>query len=187
MYALYRKSKGAGRASFEFIKKCSLFGCRQGLIPRLLGKRIPEGQNEPFTWHVPIEDALNETNECPESTLIIDLKPKQHKTNLSLYELIDVWGFSSHGWTPILLHLSGLFVDVDPKTVDRNAFAIENCERSGPIYEVLYLTGGIRNGSIEGKWVPPPASPTNAALLWPETLRFFVESIRQRTPDVLSD
>jgi hypothetical protein len=42
-------------------------------------------------------------------TLVIDLKPKQNKTNVSFYEVTDVCGVSDSGWTPILLRLRALF------------------------------------------------------------------------------
>ena len=124
--------KAKNRNLYEFIKeKCHLFGCNEGFIPWLLKRQIPSSQGEPYKWHIPIQDALNET-EYSGSTLVIDLKPKQNKTNLSLYELLDVWGYSDSGWTPILLHLSGLFVDADPKKIDRNKFAINDCDREEP-------------------------------------------------------
>ncbi|MBW2038780.1 MAG: hypothetical protein JRI46_04175 [Deltaproteobacteria bacterium] len=104
---------------------------------------------------------------------------------MSLYEVLDVWGYSSYGWTPILLHLSGLFVDEDPASVNRNDFTISDSEIDGPIYEVLYLDGSVENDEIVGTWNAPPASLTNAALLWPGTLKYFVQCIRERTPDVI--
>jgi hypothetical protein len=116
---------------------------------------------------------------------VIDLKPKQQKNNLSLYELLDVWGYSLNGWTPILLHVRGLFVDADPNSFNRNDFSSSESVVGTPIYEVLYLDGSVENGKLIGRWNAPPASPTNAALLWPETLKYFVQSIRERTPDVL--
>ena len=77
-------------------------------------------------------------------------------------------------------------MDVDPSAVDRNDFLIEDNQREGPIYEFLYLDGSVSDGKLTGKWIAPPASPTNAALLWPSTFKYFVESVRQRTPEVLS-
>jgi hypothetical protein len=184
VYALYRKSRKGELTSFQFVEECSLFGCNEGFIPWLLAKRIPANQNEPYKWYLPIGEALNAT-EYRDSTLVIDLKPKQQKTNLSLYEVLDVWGYSDAGWTPILLHLSGLFVDSDPTEVNRKVFAVPDAERQEPIYEFLYLNGGISTGRLSGPWNAPPASPTNGALLWPETLNFFIRCIRERTPRVL--
>jgi len=55
------------------------------------------------------------------------------------------------------------------------------------IYSFVYFAGTIREGVLEGTWTPPRGSPTNSALLWPETLRYFVRSIRTTTPEVLGD
>jgi hypothetical protein len=174
---------------YRFIEECSLFGCNIGFIPRLLKRQIPHGQDEPFKWHLRVEDAMMGAmrvgKSCSRSTLIIDLKPKQKRTNLSLYEVLDVWGYSSSGWTPILLHLRGLFVDIDPGTVNRNEFKIRDGDSDEPIYEFMYLEGTVQKGELNGRWTAPPASPTNAALLWPDALRFFFNCIRERTPNVL--
>ena len=189
MYARYLREREPGRSSYQFVEQCSLFGCNKGFIPWLLSRRISSSQGEPYKWHLPIQDCLNgaEWNDTDYtgSTLIIDLKPKQNKTNLSLYEVLDVWGYSHEGWSPILLHLSGLFVDADPKKIDRNKFDINDGERDEPIYEFMYLDGGVADGRLVGRWSAPPASPTNAALLWPESLAYFFTSIRKRTPSVV--
>jgi hypothetical protein len=132
-----------------------------------------------------VPSAIDKTEEYGGSTLVIDLKPKQHENNLSLYEVLDVWGFSDAGWTPIMLRLSGLFVDVDPKAVDRNDFSVQDENRDEPIYEFLYLAGTVADGKLKKNWAPPPASPTNGALLWPETLKYFVDCIRQCTPGLI--
>ena len=189
MYMRYLKERGPSRYSYQFVEEISLFGCNNGFIPWLLSRRISPSQGEPFKWHVPIQESLNgaavSNTDYTGSTLIIDLKPKQNKNNLSLYELMDVWGYSDKGWSPILLRLSGLFVDADPKRVDREKFVISDKEREGPIYEFMYLTGSVKDGKLDGLWNAPPASPTNAALLWPEALAYFFMSIRKRTPRIL--
>lgn len=184
MYMRYMRERERGRSVYQFVEPCSLFGCNKGFIPRLLRRRISSSQGEPYKWHLPIQDSLSDIGYTG-STLIIDLKPKQNKDNLSLYEVLDVWGYSDTGWTPILLHLSGLFVDEDPKMVDRNKFVINDSDRDEPIYEFMYLDGSVADGQLVGRWNAPPASPTNAALLWPEPLAYFFTSIRRRTPGVL--
>jgi len=183
MYARYSKQRVNGNDHFKFIEEVCLFGCNEGFIPWLLCKQMSASQGEPYKWHISIESALAKT-EYP-GTLIIDLKPKQKKTNLSLYEALDVWGYSDAKWTPIMLRLSGLFVDVDPKKVNRHDFSIEDRKREGPIYEFLYLDGTVEKGKLKYSWAPPPASPTNAALLWPDTLKYFVDCIKQCTPGLI--
>lgn len=184
MFARYKKERRGEKDHFQFVEQVSLFGCNEGYIPWLLRKRLVPSQGEPCRWHVEIVAELAKT-EYAGSSLVIDLKPKQKETNLSLYEVCDAWGYSDEGWTPILLYLSGLFVDVDPKKINRNDFVIEDRKRTGPIYEFLYLAGTIANGRLTGKWTAPPASPTNAALLWPESVRYFTRCIEERSPGIL--
>ncbi len=187
MYARFKKTRNANNdIHYEFIEQISLFGCNNGFIPRLLQLKTSPGQNEPYYWHLNIETELMKTTEYSNSTFVIDLKPKQNKTNLSLYEVLDVWGQSDTGWTPILLHLSGLFVDEDPNSINRNYFTRNESQIDGPIYEVLYLDGSVVNGKLIGKWTAPPASPTNATLLWPSTLQYFVRCIKECSPGVLN-
>ena len=186
MYARYMRTQvGAHATRYEFQERASLFGCNNGFIPWLLSLKIPRGQGEPFRWHVNVLGELGSNREYLNNSLVIDLKPKQNKTNLSLYEVMDVWGYSDSGWSPILLRLTGLFVDQDPSSVNRNKFVRKDSELDGPMYEFLYLDGSVGHGKLLGSWVPPPASPTNAALLWPATLNYFVQCIHAQTPDVL--
>jgi len=186
MYARYTRTRvGADATRYQFQEQVSLFGCNSGFIPWLLSLKIPVGQGEPYAWHVDAINELGANPEYPDSTLLIDLKPKQNKTNLSLYEVMDVWGHSSYSWSPILLRISGLFVDEDPVLINRNDFIRKDDELEGPIYEFLYLSGSVENGTLVGSWAAPPASPTNAALLWPDTLNYFIQCIRICTPDVL--
>lgn len=186
MYGRYTKSRLSGNTTrYQLAEPVSLFGRNSGLIPWLLQTQTLPSQNEPYPWHLDIEKALAKTDKYRDSTLVIDLKPKQHKTNVSLYELLDVWGYSYYGWTPILLHLEGLFVDEDPSTVNKDDFVRVDDEMKDPIYEFLYLDGSIENGKIKGTWNPPPVSPTNAVLLWPYALKYFIKCIIERTPDVL--
>jgi hypothetical protein len=186
MYARYtRRRVEYDSTRYQFQEQVSLFGCNNGYIPWLLSSKIPAGQGEPHPWHVDVVDELGVNPKYLDSTLIVDLKPKQNKTNLSLYEVMDVWGYCSGGWTPILLRLNGLFVDENPALINRDDFLRKDDQIDGPIYEFLYLDGSVNSGKIRGPWIPPPASPTNAALLWPETLRYFVQCIRDCTPNVL--
>ena len=187
MYARYKKTRvGSGTTQYELQQEeIHLFGCIQGYIPWLLKPKIPAGQGGTYKWHIDVVAELGSHQEYPDNTLLIDLKPKQNKTNVSLYELMDVWGYSEDGWSPILLRLNGLFVDKDPSSVDRNTFMLKDDDISGPIYEFMYLNGSVEDGDLYGQWTSPPTSPTNAVLLWPEPLNYFLQCIRSRTPEVL--
>ena len=186
MYARYIRTRiGADTTRYEFREQVSLFGCNNGLIPCLLRSKTPAAQGEPYLWHVDVVHELGNLPDYHNSTLLIDLKPKQNKSNLSLYEVMDVWGYSSFGWSPILLRLNGLFVDEDPALTQRHDFSRNDTEVDGPIYEFLYLAGSVNEGKLTGTWNTPPVSSTNAALLWPDTLNYFIRCIRACTPDIL--
>ena len=48
-----------------------------------------------------------------------------------------------------------------------------------PIYEFMYLAGSVANGELDGPWTAPPVSATNAALLFPKALEFFLQCIEK--------
>lgn len=188
MYFRYTRLRiGADTTKYDRQEQVKLFGCNEGFIPWLLGLKLKPGQGEPHEWHVDVISELGGHVDYPNSTLLIDLKPKQNKTNLSLYEVMDVWGYCDNGWSPILLRLNGLFVDEDPTIVERHSFVRKDSEIAGPIYEFLYLVGTVDNGKLAGLWVPPPASPTNAALLWPKPLNYFISCIQAKSPDIFEE
>jgi hypothetical protein len=137
-----------------------------------LARSLPTGQNEPYSWHLDVPSALAEAG-AANGTLIIDLKPQQRQSNLSLYELLEVWGYSSSGWTPVMMRLRGLFVDADPRHVDPRDFAYDLAESDDPIFSVMYLAGGISNGALTGRWTAPGPSSTNGVLIWPDVMRYF--------------
>lgn len=111
-----------------------------------------------------------------EHRILIDLKPS-NKSNVSLYRLRDVWGYSYEGWTPLALRLEGLLVD-EPQN---NPSTFKQVFR-GPletrdfIYEFLYLNGGTKSG----KWTWGLVGRVNGALLWPDALRYFVNAINRQ-------
>ncbi len=184
-YRYLRSRVGTNATRYEFKEQVSLFGCDNGFIPWLLNLKLQPGQGEPCKWHVDVVSELGACADYSNNTLLIDLKPKLNKTELSLYEVMDVWGYSEHGWSPILLRLNALFIEDDPSIFDRNSFLRKDDEIDGPIYEFMYLRGSVTDGKISGRWVTPPLSSTNAALLWPDSLNYFFKCIRATTPRVL--
>jgi hypothetical protein len=181
MYFRYTRSESSDGIQYQLQEKISLFGCNKGFIPKLLKSKTLSGQSEPYLWHINIIDALKSSQEeYHNSTLIIDLKPNQN--NLSLYELTNVWGYSCNGWTPVLFHLAGLFVDEDPQNMNKENFIRNAQDIDDPIYEFLYLEGTVNNGVLDGRWTAPPVSSTNATLLWPDTLKYFITCMRENTP-----
>lgn len=178
MYALYDKTQNNGAARYRFRDAASLFGCKEGYVPWLLGKQLTVESSEPLSWYVNIESSLRAAGQ-DNQTLVIDLKPNSKEPNLSLYEVLDVWGYSASGWTPILFHLSGLFIDEDPTRFDKNDFVRSSAEVDDPIFSMMYLRGTVKDGRLEGRWTPPGPSPTNSVLLWPEAFEYFWQQAKR--------
>lgn len=194
MFALYSKKTEEGRLKLKLEEEISLFGCRVGYIPKLLGKVIPAGQEEPFKWHLPIQHMLAErvleraSEECQglKPAIIIDIKPRNKKEKyVTLCELLDVWGYSSSGWTPILMRLRGLLIDADPNKYEKSHLELDAQDNYDIIYTLLHLSGSVSKGRLVGTWNPPGPSPTNSVLLWPDTLKYFMECIKENDPKLL--
>lgn len=183
MYALYRKTRTNDVSHYVFGSPTHVFGCNNGEVPKLLQKRLVPGDSQPYQWHLPVAEMLAESGEA----LVIDLKPnsRDQAHDLSLYELLDVWGVSADFWTPAMLRLRGLCVDGMPETPNRIEFERKDAECTEPIYSFVYLAGTVLNGKLSGKWTAPRASSTNSTLLWPPTLRYFISQIEMVTPEVL--
>jgi len=185
MYAVYRVTTSGGHPCYTHIKQSNIFGCNVGVVPRLLRPKLQSSASEPLFWHVDVAAELP-TLHGPDSRFIVDLKPNS-SSELALYELLDVWGYSDSGWTPAMFRLRGLIVDGEKSELRDGRFVPRGDDLHKTIYSFVYFAGTIREGVLEGTWTPPRASPTNSALLWPETLCYFVRSIRTTTPEVLGD
>lgn len=172
MYALYKTSTASRGTRYEFQEEASLFGCNSGWIPYFLQKQLKPTDVEPFKWSIDLKTAF-ETEKRPNHSLVINLKPKNKEANLSLYELVRVWGYSASGWSPIMIHVRGLFIDDDPASVNEQDFVKNEEDIENPVFSMMYLSGTVNGGKIVGRWTPPGPSPTNSVLLWPETLEYF--------------
>jgi hypothetical protein len=177
----------AGQPYYTHVSDAHIFGCNSGAIPRILRLQLQLNQKmtEPIFWHVDLPAELPALY-GPDARLVIDLKPN-NSSELALYELLDVWGHSESGWTPAMFRLRGLIVDGTKADLSDKQFIPHKDDFHKNIYSFVYFAGTIRQGALIGAWTAPRASPTNSALLWPETLRHFVKCIRTATPDVLAD
>lgn len=72
-----------------------------------------------------------------------------------------------------MLCLRGVLVHENPNLYDKVKFTQFNFNIDNFIFPMMYLKGSVKDGLIFGKWTPPGPSPTNAVLLWPETLKYF--------------
>jgi hypothetical protein len=182
MYSIYEKIETNGRLKLQFKKSIVLVGCNAGIIPELLRTELSEKQNEPFQWHLSIAERLSTNKE----SLIIDIKPKNKKEDfIFLCELTDVFGFSSAGWTPVLLRLNGLFVDLPARQIDKKNFEYPGTTQL--IYTMLHLSGSVLDGHLTGSWNFPGPSPTNSVLLWSKPFSYFIKCINNRDPKFFDD
>lgn len=183
MYNFYSMTKDGPHVQYKKLREAHIFGCNVGLIASLLKKRLLPTDSQPLRWHLSVENILAEQLEA----LIIDLKPNNADkgTSRSLYMVKDVWGFSHCDWTPALMRMRGLVVDGDPVIENQDDFTVEINPGHENIYTILYFDGTIKNGHLDGRWVPPSRSSTNSALLWPDTVRYFFQIIKEVTPSIL--
>lgn len=187
MYAIYDRQKEGGTLVFRFLKQAHLFGWSEarrdgGWIPYLLQEHLSAGPRNQISseWHIGADEirrSLLADNDKPcGNTLIIEIKPN-HKNVLMLCEVIDIWGYSSRGWTPMMLHLRRL-VDMNRQEADAGEFSIPEDDGNmlQPIFTITYTPDGTITGEgVMGKWPPPAPSATNSALLWPEVFRYFAD------------
>lgn len=171
MYFVYDTANIGQVTRYTRRSRESLFGCRSGWIPYLLREEAPASASEPFRWHFNVRDAMARHDRSG-ATLVIDLKPNE-ANNVSLYEVVEVWGHSEHGWTPIMMRLRGLFVDGSAEQVDPSKFDYNLADADDPIFSVMYLRGTVREGALLGPWTAPGPSSTNGVLLWPHVMAYF--------------
>jgi len=130
----------------------------------------------PFRWHATSSEIVHQLTESGDGfEIVIDLKPKVAE-NISLYRFMNIWGFSYEDWTPVALHLEALFRDRSDPSPEKfkKRFLDKDAERS-QLVTFLYLKGGVKNGT----WSWGMAGRVNGALLWPDVLDYFCESLKK--------
>lgn len=175
MYYVYEKLQSSRGFRYKYREDTRLAGCKMGKIPHLLEIHLDGSGSEPLRWHYILEEELARTHRWKDCALIIDLKPNDPERKLSLYEIVEAWGYSCRGWTPILLRLRGLFVDQSSAQIDPHDFVYEDSGGESPIFSMMYMRGTVKDGCLEGTWAFPRPSSTNSVLLWPETLNYFAD------------
>jgi hypothetical protein len=183
MYALYKVTDKLQSVKYSLVENnISLFGCNNGYIPWLLKRTLTKKDTEPLKWNINIREALDKAD-YHNQTIFINLKPNSSIPNLSLYELQQVWGYSTANWTPMMFYLKGIFVDEKPNKINIDSFErkIADIDDNGFIISFVYVNGTVKDGDIEGKWTAPRPSSTNSVLLWSEAFDYFVSEYKKIT------
>jgi hypothetical protein len=148
---------------------------RSGPLAKISRKANPQSKI-PFGWHATAADIIAGLGDSADSkAVVIDLKPRV-AGNVSLYRLLDVWGFSDKSWTPLALRLQVLFGDrqeANPLTF-KNSFVDPGTDHSF-VGEFLYVQGGVS----EGTWNWGMVGRVNGALLWQDAFKFLVERLQE--------
>jgi hypothetical protein len=170
-FIVYRWNKdNEGFRRFEYEQEVSLAGKNGPIALHVNDIPKKEGIKE-LHWHLTEDEILSRLGKTSHRhALVVDLKPTV-ENNVSLYQLKEIWGFSYEVWTPIAVRLETIFVDkshLDPKEF-KQRFDDKECVRV-PVYEFLYLQGGIDGGF----WSWGPVGSINGALLWPDALDYFI-------------
>ncbi len=178
-FIIYNVKQKAGELStYSYLKKVSLAG-RKGPIATYVQSLGLAPKDSGIKWHLSEQNILLILGQSVEnSALIVDLKPKVER-NVSLYRIEDVWGDSRPGWTPIMLSLRTLYVDLSLEDADsfKKSFNDKDNVFDGDlIHEFLYLQGGFTSGG----WSWGPIGSVNAPLLWPGSLKFSYDKIIEK-------
>jgi hypothetical protein len=179
MFLLYRSrtTESNGVLRLEQVQRVSLFGCRQGLIPRALAKLLPSGAGQPCQWRLCARDIIRLLG-LPGDEIVIDADPKNQK-GIWLYRLREVYGHSEADWTPMLWHCDGLTDGASPDSLCKSSFEAAPERLDAHIFTRAYARGTILDGDIRGTWSPPGPSSTNGPLLWPHVMTYFIGITRE--------
>lgn len=173
MFYIYKVKPVGNQVSFVQNRDVSLFGSVNGIIPQMLQEITPSKQREAYKWEIDLARDLPKIG-IEQSSVVIDLKPNQ-EGKISLYEIKKIFGYSDCGWTPMMFYLQTLFVDEPGDDKMKKKFKV-NVEDAENIFTFHHVPNGtVRNGKIVGKWTPPRPSSTNSALLWEDSIDYFIE------------
>lgn len=157
---------------FNFQQQISLAGTR-GPLATCARTANPANQI-PFGWHASEDKLVGHFGGIPgQQAIVIDLKPRV-TGNVSLFQLLDVWGYSSEHWTPLAVRLRALFVDLqEPNPLAfKNSF-IDPGTNHSLVGEFLYMHGGV----LGGKWTWGMVGRVNGALLWKDAFTFLTDGL----------
>ena len=171
MYLIYSRTSHNGVTTYTLKRpshpkdNVKFFG--NGLLKQWISRKIPEAS----CWCLDVRQELG-----ADLSFVIDLKPRGP---LEFFELLNVCGYSSPGYTPLLLRLRRILNGETPRTsLDPPKIIQKNdAKDQHNVYSFLRAKGHIASGALIGSWSPPGPSATNSALLWPDHLQCFLPHI----------
>jgi hypothetical protein len=163
---------GKSHEQFTQIRHLTLAGT-SGPLAKHAKTQNPQ-RTDPFPWHASERDLISTEGADPTSNAIVtDLKPSD-KERVSLYRLLDVWGFSAKEWTPLALRLQVLFADVPQANPSLfKTSLIDPATDHSLVGEFLYVNGGV----VEGNWNWGTLGRVNGALLWKDAFDFLAGAL----------
>jgi hypothetical protein len=145
-FMLYCVTGEPGREQYTFDRGIRVAG-RSGPLA-MISRSANSEHRIPFEWHATSDEIIRLLGGSPSTqAIVIDLRPRV-AGNVSLYRLLDVWGFSYASWTPLAIRLRGLFSDrqeANPLAF-KNSFVDPGTDHS-LVGEFLYVQGGVSKGT----------------------------------------
>jgi hypothetical protein len=184
MFAIYKRLDDL--RTHKFVRQVDGLGGGAGPVAKHVRGAVVRNElvDQTFYWHLSERALLAQYLTGPEKAngqdyrLMIDLKPKS-EDELLFFQILDVWGCSEPGWTPVMLKLCFLF---EAETAERvqevrkaGIFVSDVDFRcaEGLVYEFLYLKFGWKDGD----WGWGTVGSVNGALLFPRHLKFFLKEM----------
>ena len=190
----YTFDRRAVKSQWVFTKgqTVHLMGSVRGLIVAYLREIFSEGlqtrRGELGQWRIYVPELMETLKQKdlirPEgrplegNTLVMDLAPND-KNEIGLFEIQQIWGFTKYSWTPIMLESLPVLDAKRSSVPDASQFkvAFDLYSALPKVYSFLYMRDTRTDGGFSGNWSPPPASPTNTPVLWPEVFDYFLSEI----------
>lgn len=173
-FMLYHISGESGHEQYKFERGIRLTG-KSGPLATLC-RSLNAEKRIPFKWHASSKKIIQQLGGSPaEHAIVLDLKPRA-TSRVSLYRLLDVWGFSFSNWTPLALRLRALFADQK----QANPFAFKNSFIDpGSDHSLVGEFLDVRGGVSEGSWHWGKVGNVNGALLSCDAFGFLSAALKQ--------
>jgi hypothetical protein len=173
-FLLYNITGESGREQYRFVRGIQLAGQSGPLAT--YSRSLNAEKRIPLKWHATSKKIIQALGGSPaDQAIVFDLKPRA-TGKVSLYRLLDVWGFSYADWTPLALRFRVLFADrkeANPFTF-RNSFTDPGTDHS-LVGEFLYVRGGVSQGT----WNWGKGGRVKGTLLWIDALDYLGTALKQ--------